>query len=78
MAEVIAEFERASARAGLSRRGFRWTRRASTRAWGFVNVRWIHPAMTAESARYAGHGDMLREQIAAGGGVSGDSPARLS
>ncbi|MEU4838111.1 DUF664 domain-containing protein [Nocardia testacea] len=34
--------------------------------------------MTAEFARHAGHGDILREQIATGGDISGDRPVRLS
>lgn len=45
---------------------------------GVVGLRWIYPVVTAEFARYAGHGDILREQIATGGEISGDRPARLS
>lgn len=74
VAGVIAEFERASARARSVAAGIPLDEAREHPRVGVVNLRWIYLAMTAEFARHAGHGDILREQI--GAGV--DSPVRLS
>ena len=66
LAEVIGEFERASER----------SRRIASdhdldqathhpELGGTVSLRWIYLHMIEEFARHAGHGDILREQLAA-------------
>ncbi|MEU1520839.1 DinB family protein [Nocardia rhamnosiphila] len=78
VAEVIAEFERASARARSVAADIPLDETREHPRVGVVSLRWIYLAMTAEFARHAGHGDILREQIRAGAGVSADSPAQFS
>ncbi|MFC3965624.1 DinB family protein [Nocardia jiangsuensis] len=64
VAEVIAEFERASARARVIAAGFSLDEvREHPHTRAVVSLRWISVFMTAEFARHAGHGDILREQI---------------
>ncbi|WP_228000506.1 DinB family protein [Nocardia australiensis] len=66
VAEVIAEFERASARArSIAARIPLDETREHPHVAGVVSLRWIYVFMTAEFARHAGHGDILREQIEA-------------
>lgn len=74
VAEVIAEFERASARARSVAAGIPLDETREHPRVGVVSLRWIYLAMTAEFARHAGHGDILREQI----GAEADPPAQLS
>ncbi|MEV0108519.1 DinB family protein [Nocardia sp. NPDC050799] len=78
VAEVIAEFERASARARSVAAGMPLDETREHPRVGVVSLRWIYLAMTAEFARHAGHGDILREQIRAGAGDFAESPAQLS
>lgn len=63
--EVVAEFERASARGrSISERlSLDETRNHPHTTGVVVSLRWIYVFMTAEFARHAGHGDILREQI---------------
>ncbi|MBF6357012.1 DinB family protein [Nocardia higoensis] len=62
--EVIAEFERASARARSIAAELSLDEiRNHPHTGVVVSLRWIYVFMTAEFARHAGHGDILREQI---------------
>ncbi|WP_459547357.1 DinB family protein [Nocardia sp. X0981] len=64
VAEVIAEFERAGARARSIAAGLSLDEaRIHPHTGALVGLRWIYVFMTAEFARHAGHGDILREQI---------------
>ncbi|WP_433712906.1 DinB family protein [Nocardia sp. CA-084685] len=64
--EMIAEFERASARArSIAVRIPLDETREHPRTGVVVSLRWIYMFMIAEFARHAGHGDILREQIEA-------------
>ncbi|WP_051757264.1 DinB family protein [Nocardia sp. NRRL WC-3656] len=64
--EVIAEFERASARARSVAAPIPLGDTCEHPHTGAtVSLRWIYVSMTAEFARHAGHGDILREQIEA-------------
>ncbi|AXK84672.1 DinB family protein [Nocardia farcinica] len=63
--QVIAEFERASARARAIAGPIALDETREHPRMGVVNLRWIYVFMTAEFARHAGHGDILREQITA-------------
>ncbi|MBB5936514.1 DinB family protein [Streptomyces zagrosensis] len=65
VADVIAEFERASdrARAIAADVGLDATRHHP--ACGTVSLRWIYLLIIQEFARHAGHSDILREQTAA-------------
>lgn len=65
--EVIAEFERASARSRAVAAAVPLDALREHPRVGVVSVRWIYVFMTAEFARHAGHGDILREQITAAG-----------
>ncbi|WP_109528015.1 DinB family protein [Nocardia aurea] len=66
MTEVIAEFERASARARSIAAPIPLDEtREHPHSGVVVSLRWIYVFMTAEFARHAGHGDILREQIEA-------------
>ncbi|MFI8975651.1 DinB family protein [Nocardia asteroides] len=67
VAAVIAEFERASARARSVAAGIPLDATREHPRMGVVSLRWIYQFMAAEFARHAGHGDILREQIEAGG-----------
>ncbi|MCX4096884.1 DinB family protein [Nocardia sp. alder85J] len=66
VAGVIAEFERAGARARSVAAGFGLEETREHPRRGVVSLRWMYLFMTAEFARHAGHGDILREQIEAG------------
>ncbi|WP_020496222.1 DinB family protein [Sciscionella marina] len=70
LAEVIAEFERASGRSREIAARFALDDTVDIPAEGTVSMRWTLLAMTEEFARHAGHGDILREQIQAGYGQS--------
>lgn len=64
VAEVIAEFERASAGARAIAAELSLDEiREHPHTGVAVSLRWIYMFMTAEFARHAGHGDILREQI---------------
>ncbi|PPJ26853.1 mini-circle protein [Nocardia nova] len=66
MTEVIVEFERASARArSIAARIPLDEAREHPHTARLVSLRWIYVFMIAEFARYAGHADILREQIEA-------------
>ncbi|WP_019927270.1 DinB family protein [Nocardia sp. BMG111209] len=65
VAEVIAEFERAGARARTIAAPIPLSETREHPRLGTVSLRWIYVFMTAEFARHAGHGDILREQIEA-------------
>ncbi|NKY89611.1 DinB family protein [Nocardia veterana] len=66
VAEVIAEYERASARSrSVAARVPLDETRAHPHTGVLVSLRWIYVFLTAEFARHAGHGDILREQIEA-------------
>lgn len=61
--EVIAQFERASARArSIAARISLDEVREHPHTGAVVSLRWIYVFMTAEFARHAGHGNILREQ----------------
>ncbi|MGW4848330.1 DinB family protein [Nocardia brasiliensis] len=63
LADVIAEFERASERSREIAAGFDLDDTKDNPREGKVSMRWTLLAMIEEFARHAGHGDILREQI---------------
>ena len=63
LAEVIAEFERASQRSRVIASRFDLDDTKDNPREGTVSLRWTLLAMIEEFARHAGHGDILREQI---------------
>jgi uncharacterized damage-inducible protein DinB len=63
LADVIAEFERASVRSRAIASGFALEDTKCNPREGTVSMRWTLLAMIEEFARHAGHGDILREQI---------------
>ncbi|MBE3205577.1 MULTISPECIES: mycothiol transferase [Parafrankia] len=66
LADVIAEFERASERSRVIAADFELDdTRAHPRA-GDVSLRFVYLLLIEDFARHAGHGDILREQITAG------------
>ncbi|MEV8475800.1 DinB family protein [Streptomyces sp. NPDC051173] len=62
VADVIAEFERASARARTIAADIDLDAIRQHPLFGTVSLRWIYLLMIQEFARHAGHGDILREQ----------------
>ena len=63
LAEVIAEFERASVRSRQIAARFDLDD-TKTNPWeGNISMRWTLLLMIQEFARHAGHGDVLREQL---------------
>ncbi|WP_338758701.1 DinB family protein [Nocardia vulneris] len=63
LADVIAEFERASGRSREIAARFDLDDTKDNPREGKVSMRWTLLAMIEEFARHAGHGDILREQI---------------
>ncbi|MFE9581779.1 DinB family protein [Nocardia sp. NPDC006044] len=63
LADVIAEFERASQRSREIAARFDLDATKHNPPEGTVSMRWTLLAMIEEFARHAGHGDILREQI---------------
>ncbi|MDO3634530.1 DinB family protein [Mycolicibacterium arseniciresistens] len=63
LADVIAEFERASARSRQIAARFDLDDVKDSPREGTVSMRWTLLSMIEEFARHAGHGDILREQI---------------
>ncbi|MFE1594183.1 DinB family protein [Nocardia sp. NPDC058705] len=63
LADVIAEFERASSRSRVIAARFELDDTKHNPREGTVSMRWTLLAMIEEFARHAGHGDILREQI---------------
>jgi hypothetical protein len=63
LANVIAEFERASQRSRVIAARFDLDDTKDNPREGTVSMRWTLLAMIEEFARHAGHGDILREQI---------------
>ena len=63
LADVIAEFERASQRSREIVSGFDLDDTMDNPREGKVSMRWTLLAMIQEFARHAGHADILREQI---------------
>jgi uncharacterized damage-inducible protein DinB len=63
LADVIAEFERASQRSRVIASRFDLDDTKDNPREGTVSMRWTLLAMIEEFARHAGHGDILREQI---------------
>ncbi|QIS14813.1 DinB family protein [Nocardia arthritidis] len=63
VADVIAEFERASQRSRVIASRFDLDDTKVFPREGEVSMRWTLLAMIEEFARHAGHGDILREQI---------------
>ncbi|WKG11692.1 DinB family protein [Nocardia sp. PE-7] len=63
LADVIVEFERASARSRAIAARFDLDETKDNPREGTVSMRWTLLAMIEEFARHAGHGDILREQI---------------
>ena len=64
VADVIAEFERASQRSRAIASDFDLDDTKDNPREGKVSMRWTLLSMIEEFARHAGHGDILREQIA--------------
>ncbi|MFC9254519.1 DinB family protein [Amycolatopsis thailandensis] len=63
LTEVIAEFERASARSRVIAAGFDLDEIKIHPRVGDVSLRFVHLLLIEDFARHAGHGDILREQI---------------
>lgn len=63
LADVIAEFERASQRSRVIVSRFDLDDNVDNPREGKVSMRWTLLAMTQEFARHAGHADILSEQI---------------
>ncbi|MBN6034014.1 DinB family protein [Amycolatopsis sp. 195334CR] len=63
LADVIAEFERASQRSREIAARFELDDTKDNPREGRVSMRWTLLLMIQEFARHAGHGDILREQI---------------
>ena len=63
LADVIAEFERASERSRVIAAGFDLDDVRTHPRVGDVNLRFIYLLAIEDFARHAGHGDILREQI---------------
>ncbi len=63
LADVIAEFERASQKSREVAADFDLDDTKDNPREGTVSMRWTLLAMIQEFARHAGHGDILREQI---------------
>ena len=63
VADVIAEFERASQRSRVIAARFDLDDSKDFPREGTISMRWTLLAMIEEFARHAGHGDILREQI---------------
>ncbi|GAA2275321.1 DinB family protein [Glycomyces scopariae] len=66
VADVIAEFERASRRSREIAAGLDLDDTRPHRLAGDVSLRFVYLLLTEDFARHAGHGDILREQITAG------------
>lgn len=62
VADVIAEFERASERARTIAADIDLDAIRQHPVFGTVSLRWIYLLMIQEFARHAGHSDILREQ----------------
>jgi uncharacterized damage-inducible protein DinB len=63
LADVIAEFQRASQRSREIASRFNLDDTKHNPREGTVSMRWTLLAMIEEFARHAGHGDILREQL---------------
>ncbi|WP_410657266.1 DinB family protein [Amycolatopsis sp. lyj-112] len=63
LADVIAEFERASERSRVIAAGFDLDHTTPHYDLGDVNLRFIYLLIMEDFARHAGHGDILREQL---------------
>jgi uncharacterized damage-inducible protein DinB len=63
VADVIAEFQRASQRSRVIASRFSLDDTLDIPDEGSVSMRWTLLTMIQEFARHAGHGDILREQI---------------
>ncbi|WP_206797364.1 DinB family protein [Amycolatopsis sp. MtRt-6] len=63
LADVIAEFERASARSREIAAGFDLDDTWPHDVLGEVNLRFVYLLLIEDFARHAGHGDILREQL---------------
>ncbi len=66
VADVIAEYERTSARSREIAAAFSLDDRWTHPVVGEVSLRFIYLFLIEEFARHTGHGDILREQITAG------------
>lgn len=64
LADVIAEFERASQRSREIASRFSLDDTKDNPREGTVSMRWTLLMFIQEFARHAGHGDILREQLA--------------
>jgi hypothetical protein len=62
--DVIAEFERASERSRAIAADFKLEDTSTHPRAGDVSLRFIYLLLIEDFARHAGHGDILREQIA--------------
>lgn len=63
LADVIAEFERASERSRTLAARFDLDHTTTHPVLGEVNLRFIYLLLIEDFARHAGHGDILREQL---------------
>jgi hypothetical protein len=66
---IVAEYDRECARSRAAAAGHALDDTGTHRRLGPVSLRWIYVHMIEETARHAGHADILREQI---DGTTGD------
>jgi uncharacterized damage-inducible protein DinB len=69
--DLIADYERACADSRRTARRFTPENTVPTPRLGWVSLRWIYVHMIEETARHAGHADILREQIDGATGFDG-------
>ncbi|HEY8451583.1 MAG TPA: DinB family protein [Natronosporangium sp.] len=70
VADLLAEYDRACEESRRIAAAHRLDDTAPHRRLGEVSLRWIYVHMIEETARHAGHADILREQI---DGATGDN-----
>ncbi|HEX2772127.1 MAG TPA: DinB family protein [Micromonosporaceae bacterium] len=63
LADLVAEYEAACAESRRVAAGFELDHAVTHPRLGQVSLRWIYLHMIEETARHAGHADILREQI---------------
>jgi uncharacterized damage-inducible protein DinB len=71
IAELLAEYERACEESRRTAARFGLDDRVPHRRMGQVSLRWIYVHMIEETARHAGHADILREQTDGAVGFDG-------
>ena len=63
IADLVAEYDEACARSREIAAGFGIDDQVPHEVYGGISLRWVYAHMIEETARHAGHADILREQI---------------